>query len=68
MFLARPTNPPSSGSIANFIKFTGLNIVFAAMFVIKLIVSLVMKQSSMDGSYGVMLVMSLVRISHQLFS
>ena len=68
MFLARPTNSPSSGSIANFIKFTGLNIVFAAMFVIKLIVSLVMKRSSMDGSYGVMLAMSLVRISHQLFS
>ena len=68
MFLARPTNSPSSGSIANFIKFTGLNIVFAAMFIIKLIVSLVMKRSSMDGSYGVMLAMSLVRISHQLFS
>ena len=68
MFLARPTNPPSSGSIANFIKFTGLNIVFAAMFIIKLIVTLVMKRSSMDGSYGVMLAMSLVRISHQLFS
>ena len=68
MFLARPTNPPSSGSIANFIKFTGLNTVFAAMFIIKLIVSLVMKRSSMDGSYGVMLAMSLVRISHQLFS
>ena len=31
------------------------------MFIVKLIVALVRKQSSMDGSYGVMLAMSLVR-------
>ena len=61
--LCRPHNhhPQSNGDIANFIKFTGLNVAFAGMVSIKLLVCLVMKKSSMDGSYGVMLAMSLVR-------
>ena len=58
--IRRPLNPTSSGNITNFIKFTGLNIAFTGMFIFKIAASLLMRRSSVEDSYGVLLAVALV--------
>ena len=60
--IRRPLNPTSSGNITNFIKFTGLNIAFTGMFIFKIAASLLMRRSSVEDSYGVLLAVALVSI------
>ena len=66
--IRRPLNPTSSGNITNFIKFTGLNIAFTGMFIFKIAASLLMRRSSVEDSYGVLLAVALVSIHNFPFT